>query len=88
MTHLQAYGPWLTLAGLSLDIFGVVLLYIFGLPSRLMDRSRSKKRRYAFWIGRKATPAEIRLYECGSEIGLLLLIIGFLLQMIGAAVDI
>ena len=88
MAHLQPYASWLTIAGLILDIVGVVILYFFGLPSKLTDRSGSKKRRYAFSIGRSPTPAEIRLYEWGSASGIGLLVLGFLLQMVGAAVDV
>ena len=31
MMHFQAYGTGLTIAGLTLDVFGVVLLFFFGL---------------------------------------------------------
>ena len=87
MIYLQPYASWLTITGLSLDIVGVVLLYFFGLPSKLTDRSGKNKRNYGAWVGRKATPAEIRLYEWGSASGIGLLVFGFLLQMVGAAVD-
>lgn len=70
----------LSISGLILDIVGVVILFHFGLPPRLamsgvltLDRNeefQKKERRYQIW----------------SYIALSCLVIGFLLQIIGACI--
>ena len=68
--------------GLILDIIGVILLFIFGLPSRFVSEGPpvlsfgedpdSTKQREKQW----------KRYQCVSWSALVLLVLGFVLQMV------
>lgn len=68
-------AAWINTAGLTLDIAGVVLLYRFGLPSRVRESGLE-------FFGWKS-PEALKEYERArtlSRTGLILLILGFALQ--------
>ena len=72
------FSQWFTTAGLLLDIAGVILLFKYGLPSKMPGGD--------FKItGDGTTKEEIR-YKRGAYAGLGLLIAGFSLQIVGAVV--
>lgn len=68
--------------GLGLDIMGVVLVFIYGLPSRVVRIPGTR----LIWGGseesKKAEIAEYRHYERMSYIGMGLLVFGFSLQLV------
>ena len=71
----------LNVIGLSMDIVGAVLLYFFCLPAEL-----TKEGREIITMKKKAdspTTIQARWYEGFSKAGILLLIAGFILQLIG-----
>ena len=66
---------WFTSIGLFLDIVGVCLLYVFGLPSRMesalvLTSSKNDKRE--------------RSFQMMSLSGLVALVLGFGMQIVGA----
>lgn len=68
--------------GLLLDIAGVVLLFIFGLPAKVSAETHEVD----FW-GSKTPKAQeevqkYKRYKAGAYCGLALLIIGFSLQLL------
>ena len=69
-------------AGLLLDIVGVVLLFMFGLPSKVRRETGS----YIIWGAdaseQEATRKEYRRYQCMSFIALGCLVTGFVLQIV------
>ena len=73
-------GNFLITIGLVLDIAGVVLLFFFGLPSKVSPHRRA----YRLLESSSEEPEEkFRLYKIMSNIGLILLILGFSFQIAG-----
>jgi hypothetical protein len=81
---------WFNIIGLILDIVGVLLLFKYGLPSKIEDAEGG------FVLTSEGKPKEIReriikknkrIYFW-SHFGLFLLIIGFILQVISAVFNI
>lgn len=78
--------PWCSVAvnslGLALDIAGVILLFIFGLPSKVTAETHEIE----YWgIETERKQEEIqkyKRYKRGAYCGLALLIAGFSLQLI------
>lgn len=73
---------WLAVAGLVIDIIGVVLVWRFGLPQKEISRSGAK--RLIMEDRDRAEIALARRYDRIAGVGLALLIVGFLLQLVGA----
>lgn len=70
-------SQWLICIGLALDIAGVVMLYRYGLPSKMPQAEPFT------WT---APPeAEVNRFKRKSYVGLWLLILGFALQLVGTA---
>lgn len=68
----------LNLAGLIFDIIGVLGLFRYGLPSDL------NKQGHVFYVHEKKNQEQIdkyKVYERNSKISLVLIVIGFLLQL-------
>lgn len=83
----------LTLVGLAIDIFGAVLLYRFGLPSRfphgsllLLDGDQAVTTEWVYESSEEydEVKGKQQRYERYSRWGLGLLIFGFSLQFLGA----
>lgn len=70
-------SQWLICIGLALDIFGVVMLFLYGLPSRMPSAD-------AFTWG-APSEAEGKRFKWKSYAGLGLLVVGFALQIVGTA---
>ena len=66
---------WFTSIGLSLDIVGVCLLYVFGLPSRMES---------ALVLTSSKREKGERSFRVMSLNGLLALVLGFGMQIVGA----
>ena len=67
--------------GLSMDILGVVLLFLFGLPAQVRETGGTIIR----WGGGKSDEEagkEYGRYKCFGRIGLGLLVCGFTLQLL------
>lgn len=78
-------STFLSTAGLSLDAVGVVLLYCFGLPSRVRPPESHGKALWA-WGGQSSPEGrkeakKYRRFKCGSGLGVVLLLVGFGLQI-------
>ena len=69
--------------GLVLDIIGVILLFFFGLPSRVTRKPDNAMLWPKVEEEEKQREKKFRLYSTMSHIGLLLLIVGFTLQLVG-----
>ena len=70
---------WINALGLTLDIAGVILLFRFGLPPAV-DRSGA-----VHLIAEEADEAEVakgRRYDFWGRVGLVLILVGFLLQLV------
>ena len=77
------FSAALNIAGLLLDIVGVVLIFRFGLPSKIDPEG------HIFVVAHEKDETEIKLastYLRWGRTGLCLLISGFLLQAAGSAV--
>lgn len=65
-------GTVLVVLGLSIDIVGVILLFVFWLPKKVdyggLDQSKN--------------PASVKAHT-GAKVGLALLMLGFVLQIVG-----
>jgi hypothetical protein len=72
---------WFSVAGLVLDIIGVVMLFRYGLPAEI---SRSGAQAITTEQADPAEQALARRYDCLARLALLCLIAGFFLQLIGA----
>ena len=68
--------------GLALDIVGVILLFIYGLPSKVTDSPGDRLLWGPSPEVREAEIKKFRRYTRISHIGLVLLITGFTLQLI------
>ena len=64
--------------GLGLDIVGVILLYRYGLPSRYPEDGIS-----LIWPGGDSDPKEQNRFKNLSRSAIILLILGFVLQIVG-----
>ena len=62
--------------GLALDIGGVILLFIYGLPAEV------RKEQIIYWGEGKEQVEKWKHYKKLSNLGLILLVIGFLLQLV------
>ncbi|HEV8515128.1 MAG TPA: hypothetical protein VGQ59_17725 [Cyclobacteriaceae bacterium] len=71
---------WLNVIGLILDMIGVVLLFFFGLRSRLDEDKPDSPMQI---LARKFDPRE-KQYKRLSSIGFILVFLGFVLQLMGA----
>lgn len=71
------FSQVLNTAGLALDILGVLLLFKFGLPSKVQPE--------AWELGHdtEAQSVKLKRYTMGAYCGLALLVIGFALQIVG-----
>jgi hypothetical protein len=72
---------WFTVAGLVSDILGVMLLWRYGLPAEI---SRSGAIRFVAEQEDSAEKALARRYDRLGRLGLILLILGFVLQLTGS----
>lgn len=69
--------------GLTFDIFGVLLLFYFGLPSKIINKSKK------IFIGKvkgeqkKYVNRHNLFINIGAYTGLTFMLIGFILQLIG-----
>lgn len=68
---------WVNSAGLILDIFGAVSLFFFGLTSGIHDSSSE-----ALFIETSLTAKRAKKYVFWSRMALVLLILGFALQLL------
>ncbi len=59
--------------GLILDIIGVIMLFIYGLPSKIKEQD---------YIGKEETKEDIRVKKM-AYIGLSFILFGFILQLFG-----
>ena len=74
-------AQWLISTGLILDIFGVVLLYRYGLPSSYPKAATSWD--YEPTAEREKNLPKRKGFECRSHSGLAALVLGFILQIVG-----
>lgn len=72
---------WFTCVGLGLDIIGVILLYRYGLPSRYPEKGMSI--RWPSGEDEASKKRERQRFRRLSDMGLALLVIGFVLQIVG-----
>lgn len=69
--------------GLVLDIIGVILLFLFGLPSKVKTEEGEPMEWDIAEEEEEKRKRRLRFYKIMSHIGLACLIIGFSLQLIG-----
>ena len=71
-------------AGLALDIAGVILLFIYGLPSRFVSDGPPTNTLSFGWDpdSVKQWEKQWNRYQCVSWFALVLLVLGFVLQMV------
>jgi hypothetical protein len=74
-------AKWFKIAGLVLNILGVVLIYVWLMPNTLSpDRSTVSDRV-------DAVQRQNGLYRFVSGLGLILILVGFALQLAAAAIE-
>lgn len=73
---------WWSSVGLILDIIGVLMLFEYGLPSKLRERGGSLSLEESS-EDEKERILHNKKIVCRSYIGLSLIILGFILQLIG-----
>lgn len=79
-------GQLLICIGLCLDIAGVILIYLYGLPSRY---PKDEGEGQIIWPGippTRADPRVQRKFMLLSHLGLVCLVFGFALQIIGIVI--
>ena len=64
--------------GLALDIIGVALLFLYGLPKDIHKKGVPNMN----WDGQLMDPEGWNFYKFLSRVGLIIIILGFLLQLI------
>jgi hypothetical protein len=72
---------WFSVAGLVLDVIGAIMLWRYGLPEEI---SRAGAQALILEQHDPAEQARARRYDRWARVGLTLLILGFVLQLVGA----
>ena len=75
---LQVSDTALNSIGLAMDIAGVILLYFFGLSKNITREGAQ----YIYWGGDEEEQQQWIRYRFLSRVGLILLVIGFSLQIV------